>query len=82
MGNRSFRLAVLARDGRGGGAVPFMRMLSPLLVRLAAKGSRSMFLDTLGVGKLCFRGGAFWRELRTRGSFLATDGGAGACLEG
>ena len=79
----SVRLAVLARDGRGGGGeVVVMGGLSLRLLERegAAKGSRSTGCV------VCLRGGGFWSELRTLGGvpdeFLASGGGGGACLEG
>lgn len=82
---------MLARDGRGGGGVPFIRPLSlllPLLLEVsrlaAAKGSRSTGLGAVGVVRLCFRGGAFCSELRIRELCFAVEdgGGPGACLDG
>ena len=77
----SFRLAVLAREGLGGGAVPAMEGL------LAAKGSMSMCFAAL-----CLRdGGGLCREFLTlgeAGALILEDvtegetGGGGACLEG
>ena len=56
VGKMSLRVAVFAREGRGG-AVPVIGGL------LAAKGSTSMFLATLGLRA----GGALCREFRTLG---------------
>jgi hypothetical protein len=81
VGKISFRFAVFARDGRGGGAVPVV--MGELV---AANGSMSTFF-----GVLCLRtGGGFCKEFRTRGDAgwaifedVAVDaGGGGACLEG
>lgn len=76
-GNMSFKVAVLAREGRGGGdvvfAIPFLLTTCPkesIEAALAAKGSCSV-IRAVGVTdvRLClrFRGLGFWRELRTRG---------------
>jgi hypothetical protein len=60
VGKRSFKVAVLAREGRGGGDVP--------AIPLDAKGSCSV---SRGEGpaddKLCLRGFGFCKELRTLG---------------
>ena len=79
----SFRLAVLAREGRGGGDV--LVAIGPdfcdfkcwgLSLTLAAKGSCSMIRGDV---KLCLRarGFGFWRELRILGGVGADAGGAG-----
>lgn len=78
VGKISLRVAVFARDGRGGGAVPVIVGL------LAAKGSLSRFF-----GVLCLRaGGVLCSEFRTLGDWeileeVAGDkGGGGAALDG
>ena len=79
----SFRFAVLAREGRGGGDVP-------TAILLAANGSLSMLLDG---GELRWRAGAgLCREfLALAGEegacvleeeLLGESGGGGACLDG
>lgn len=91
----SFRVAVFARDGRGGGGGVMVAMVVLVLVlleadgstRSAAKGSES----TIGADTGVFRfGGGFCRELRVlsvrvfsvgdRG--LKADGGVGAARAG
>lgn len=76
----SFRFAVFAREGRGGGAVPVMGDV------LAANGSLS-----IGLAALCLRaGGDLWSELRTLGDegweileeVAGDKGGGGAAREG
>lgn len=65
----SVRLAVLARDGRGGMGEPFAipdcLEVSRRERGLAAKGSCSR-MEGEAAARLCLREG-FWRELRTRG---------------
>ena len=81
LGNISLRLAVFARDGRGGGLVPDVMLL------WAAKGSLSMFF---GPGALSLRGGALCREFLTLGGEAAEEdfatvgetGGGGAARDG
>lgn len=76
---RSFSVAVLAREGRGGGeeggANPldlFMVGTESVLCALAAKGScsgmRAVTVDEVPEDRLCLRarGLGFWSELRTR----------------
>ena len=81
----SFRFAVFAREGRGGGAVP-----AAMGELLAAKGSVSRVV----LGELCLRTGCgLCTELRALGDEVVGDeiledvvagdrGGGGACLEG
>lgn len=84
----SCRVEVLARDGRGGGAVPLIMVEGPLL--LAAKGSWSIGAFGEPEGRLCFREGwGFTSELRTRGGVEVPleeggleVGGGGACRKG
>jgi hypothetical protein len=87
----SCRLAVFAREGRGGGEVVadivpdlwwcrcWVRGVSKLL---AAKGSCSTMraggVETVRL--LRARGFGFWSELRTRGGVLVGVGGEGACV--
>lgn len=90
-GKRSLRVAVLAREGRGGGEAMAADGLES-----GANGSLS---PRAGGGvvdeRLCLRarGGGFWRELRTLGEEaerevstgvfdLKEGGGGGACLVG
>lgn len=70
VGKMSLRVAVLAREGRGGGATMEEEEAS-------AKGS---WVEE----RLCLRvrGGGFWRELRTGVFDLKVGGGGGACLVG
>ena len=70
----SFRVAVLALDGRGGGEVVVME-------GSLRNGSRSTECEVV-----CLRGGGFWSELRTLGGvpelFFESDGGGGAARDG
>ena len=88
----SLRVAVLARDGRGGGEVIPEGFLDrfgcwggdPGMAEgeaTAAKGSWSTRVDGGVEGRECLRerGGGFWRELRTRAGL---EGGGGAGLVG
>lgn len=85
----SFSVAVLAREGRGGGDVPvfapldlFIAGTESVICALAAKGScsgtRAVAVEVTE-DRLCFRarGFGFWSELRTRGGVgLELTGGA------
>jgi len=93
----SVRVAVLARDGRGGGEVIpegmdkfACRGAEPGMAEgEAANGSCSTRVDGGVDGRECLRarGGGFWSELRTRGGVplegdLRAVGGGGAALVG
>lgn len=85
----SFRLAVLAREGRGGGDVPvaidpdfcdFRCCVRGLSFAFAAKGSCSTIRGDGDTDvRLCLRarGFGFWRELRILAGGGADTGGAG-----
>lgn len=82
VGKRSFRVAVLAREGRGGGEdiVDDFEWREGFEADAAANGSRST--RVVGDARLSLRarGGGFWRELRT--FWEAGRGEGGACLVG